>query len=195
LSVSKEIRSGVGPHGDHFNAMKVHGRTLSCGGGSSSCAGQVGDDWTHQYRYQEGDWFLIGVRQETWHLSTECDRGQFNQNRNFCPELKLDRSEDCLSLSRSANYITAIQEFKWSIGPAADRDNGRERTINIRKTLAREPLKRLVNHTFYFSAQTPTGQRGLYMPLVAVAVAACVEKPLCSSHLQPTQDTSASRLS
>ena len=150
LSVSKEIRSDVGPHGDHFNGMKIHGRTLSFGGGSFSCAGQVGEDWTDQYRYRDGDWFLIGVKQETWHRSTECDGGQFDQNLDFCPELKLGRSEVCLSLTRSANYVTAMQEFKWSVEPLADRDNGKERTIILREKFPREPLKRLVDDTFFF---------------------------------------------
>jgi hypothetical protein len=109
LSVSKEIRSDVGPHGDHFDGMKVRGRTLSFGGGSFSCAGQVGENWSSQYRYQDGDWFLIGLKEETWHRSTECDGGQFDQNRDFCPDLKLGSSEVCLGLTRSVNYITAMQ--------------------------------------------------------------------------------------
>ena len=150
LSVSKEIRSDVGNHGDHFDGMKVRGRTLSFGGGSSRCAGQVGKNFNFQYRYQDGDWFLIGFKEETWHGSTECDSGQFDQNRDFCPDLKLRSGEVCLGLTRSVNYITAMQELKWSVEPVADRDNGKERTIIIRKKFAPEPLKRLADDTFLF---------------------------------------------
>ena len=149
LSVGKEIRSDVGNHGDHFGGMKVHGRTLSFGGGSSSCAGQVGGDSSFQYRYQDRDWFLIGRTEETWHRSTECDGGQLHANRDFCPELKLGRSEVCVGLIYSVNYITSVQESKWSIEPAEDRD-GKERTIVIRKKFARGPLERLVDITFEF---------------------------------------------
>jgi hypothetical protein len=149
LSVSKEIRSDVGNHGDHFDGMKVRGRTLLLGGGSFSCAGQVGDNWTSQYRYQDRDWFLIGERQKTWHRSTECDGGQFDQNRDFCPELKLGSSDVCLEVTRSANYMTSTQDFRWWIEPVADRDN-KGRTVIIRGKFAREPLKRLADETFFF---------------------------------------------
>jgi hypothetical protein len=150
LSISKEIRSDVGNHGDHFDGMKVRGRTLSFEGGSFFCAGQVGGNSSSQYRYQDGDWFLIGFKEETWHRSTECDSKPFEQNRDFCPDLRLGSSEVCLGLTRSANYITVMQEWKWSIEPAADRDNGKERTIIIRKKFDREPLKRLVDDTLFF---------------------------------------------
>jgi len=148
LSVSKEIRSDVGNHGDHFSGMKVRGRTLSFGGGSFSCAGQVGGDSSFQYRYQDGDWFLIGRTEATWHRSTECDGGQ--SNRDFCTELKVGRSEVCVALTLSVNYITSMQESKWSIESAADSADGKERTIVTRKKFAREPLKRLVDETLEF---------------------------------------------
>ena len=150
LSVSKEVRSDVGNHGDHFGGMKVHGRTLSFGGGSFSCAGQVGGDSSFQYRYQDRDWILIGRTEETWHRSTECDGGQFHTNRDFCPELKLGRSEICVGLTLSVNYITSMQELKWSIESAADSADDKERTIVIRKKFARERLKRLVDDTLEF---------------------------------------------
>jgi len=151
LSMSKGIPSGVGNHGDHFGGMKLRGRTLSFEGGGSSCAGSTGGDDAFQFRYQARDWFLIGTRQTRWVLSTECSSTSFDRNRDFCPELKLGRSEVCVQVVRSTNFNTSTQESIWSIEPATG--NGfqeSERTIVQRKRLARKPLVRLADITLDF---------------------------------------------
>jgi hypothetical protein len=146
LSITKEIPSGVGNHGDHFGGMKLRGRTLSFGGGGFSCAGSSGGEQSFQFRYQAGEWLLIGSTQVSWMRSTECGGESFDRNRNFCPELTLGRGEVCIEVTRSANFNTSIQESTWLIQPAGSNyadDN--ERTVVQRKRFDRKPLVRLAD--------------------------------------------------
>ena len=146
LSLDKPIPSGVGNHGDRFGGMKLRGRTLSFEGGGSSCAGSSGGDIAFQFRYQAGDWFLIGTKRTNWELSTECSSASFDRNRDFCPELELDRSEVCVQVVRSTNFNTSMQESIWSIEPAAGHGSEQnERTIVERKRLPKTPLVRLAD--------------------------------------------------
>jgi hypothetical protein len=146
LSITKEIRSGVGNHGDHFGGMKLRGRTLSFGGGGFSCAGSSGGEQSFQFRYQGGEWLLIGSTETSWMRTTECGGESFDRNRNFCPELELGRGEVCIEVRRSANFNTSILESTWSIQPAGSNyaeDN--ERTVVQRKHFDRKPLVRLAD--------------------------------------------------
>ena len=61
LSISKPIDSGIGPHGDHFYGLDVRGRTLSLKGGEFATTGSRGSERTLQFRYQRGEWVLIGL--------------------------------------------------------------------------------------------------------------------------------------
>ncbi|HEY2558152.1 MAG TPA: hypothetical protein VGI48_00405 [Caldimonas sp.] len=151
LSIAKEIPSGVGNHGDHFEGMKLRGRTLSFGGGGSSCAGGSGGEQSYQFRYQAGEWVLIGTTQSSWMRSTECGGEGFDRNRNFCPELELGRGEVCVEVSRSANFNTSIQESTWSIQPTGSgRAEQSERTVVQRKRFDRKPLVRMTDIALEF---------------------------------------------
>jgi hypothetical protein len=151
LSITKAIPSGVGNHGDHFNGMKLRGRTLSFGGGGFSCAGSSGGEQSFQFRYQGGEWLLIGSTETSWMRTTECGGEDFDRNRTFCPELELGRGEVCTDVRRSANFNTSILESTWSIQPAGSSyadDN--ERTVVQRKRFERKPLVRMADIVLEF---------------------------------------------
>jgi hypothetical protein len=148
LSVTNAVSSGVGVHGDHFDGMKVHGRTLSLSGGGSSCAGQVGNNATFQFRFQDGDWYLIGTVERMWHLSDECDGGGFDANATYCAELKLPSTQACTEVSRSTNFNTSAQEATWTVVPIADRE--KERKVVRREAVPRKPLRRLATENMNF---------------------------------------------
>ena len=144
LSVSKNVVSGVGSHGDTFGGMTARGRALRFEGGSSSCAGQTGGTHIYTYRYQSGDWFLIGADDRTWKLSMEC--GGTAIASRLCPKLKLRAGEECIQLDRSIHYNASAQELTWTIRDATDG----ERTVVVRERLPRAPLRRLVDEPFEF---------------------------------------------
>lgn len=147
-SVSVGIQSGVGVHGDHFDRMQVRGRTVSLSGVGSSCAGQTGGGDTYQYRFQNGDWYLIGHVEHRWHLSDECDTESFDVNQHLCPELQLSAHEACVDVERSTNFNTATQESKWSVTPRSG--EGSERTVIRRKPVPRQALRALRDEKISF---------------------------------------------
>ena len=143
LSVARELPSGVGIHGDSFVGMKVHGRTLSIESRGSSCAGAQYGERIEQFRYQQGDWYLIGEVDEQGWRYPDCGGGEDRRRREFCPELSLPSTEACDEVSRSINYSTFTEEDRWSIGPAGDDAGDKTRTRIIRKKLPRQALKSL----------------------------------------------------
>jgi hypothetical protein len=148
LSIAKPIESTVGPHGDSFGGMKVRGRALTFKGASSSCAGQVGESSTLLFRYQNGDWFLIGQTDSTWRLSTECGGGPIG--RGLCPGLQLRAGEACVQLDRSYNLLTRMEESKWSIQREEGDAQGEEREVVVQRKLPKVPPSRLTDYRLGF---------------------------------------------
>jgi hypothetical protein len=148
LAIAKPIVSTVGPHGGSFGGMKVRGRTLTFAGAHSSCAGQAGESGTETFRFQNGDWFLIGRTESTWHQSTACGGGPIGTG--LCPELTLRPGEACVRRDRSWNLLTSMQESKWSIQPEDGDTEGKEREVVQRRKFPQAPLPRLADYLLGF---------------------------------------------
>jgi hypothetical protein len=148
LSVRKSISSSVGHNGDSFAGMTARGRTLRFGGGTWSCAGQTGVVYTSSYRYQAGDWFLIGTDEQEWMRTTECGDGPIGSK--LCPQLTLLPGEDCIELDRSINYSTSTQVLKWTIRSITAGGDDKVRHVVVRERFAPSQLKRLVDEAFEF---------------------------------------------
>jgi hypothetical protein len=133
LSAAARVASTISNHGDTFGGMTARGRTLVFSGAWSSCAGQSGNSDSVQYRFQNGEWLLIGRDTSSWNRGA-C--GGDLADPGVCNDLPANRlrpGEVCVEVDRSTNYSTARTEALYSVVPATERDVGEARTVVIRR--------------------------------------------------------------
>jgi len=124
-----------GAHGDGFAGIQVKGRSIVLTSGGFSRAGASGGEHTDIYRFQGGDWYLIGTVEHQWNRE---DGGV------SCPGVTLKPGEVCDDLTTSWNLNTSLAESRAEVvhGNPDDGD-APTRSVVRRSRFPRAPLKRL----------------------------------------------------
>ena len=131
-----------GVHGDRFEGIKIRRNTFIVTSGGSSGAGSSGDESQEQYRYQNGDWYLIGTQEHTWNYPLNPSSDSSYLNAEWCPQLHLAPEYVCRELQRSVNFNTREKIDQWDVYPVAGSFTPGEnfRTTALREKLPRKPL-------------------------------------------------------
>lgn len=131
-----------GVHGDAFMGIEIRGNTFLLADAGSSGAGSSGHENRAQYRYQNGDWYLIGTSEHTWVYPLNGSPDSFDANAHWCPQLHLSRDSVCRELQRSVNFNTREEIEKWDVYPVAGNFTPGEnfRRIVLRHKIPRKPL-------------------------------------------------------
>lgn len=116
-----------GVAGDPFMGIEIRKNTFSIShyGGSST-------RWsnTHQFRFQDNDWYLIGKTKSIIGATTDIG----------CPELGLKKSEACFLHETDTNLLTGNQVEKWEI---RNMENEKSKIKTSQSKIAVKPLQRL----------------------------------------------------
>jgi hypothetical protein len=124
-----------GAHGDSFYGIRVRGRSILLSSGGFSRAGASGGELTEIYRFQSGDWYLIGTIDREWNR----EGGGVE-----CPGITLKPEEVCDDLTISRNLNTSQVEFRAEVA-RGNLDDGDvpTRTVIRRQAIPRTALQRL----------------------------------------------------
>lgn len=124
-----------GAHGDSFYGICVKGRSILLSTGGISRAGASGGEQTEIYRFQSGDWYLIGTVDHQWNRV---------EDGVECPGITLKPGEVCDDLTVSRNLNTSQVEFRAEVvrGNPDDGD-APTRTVIRRQAIPRTALQRL----------------------------------------------------
>jgi hypothetical protein len=124
------IITASGEHGDDFSGMELKGKALVL---SESVPGATaGGSSKDFYRYQDGDWYLIGTSEDDYD----------NENSLGCPGAKLNTDEACEESSVSKNFNTWMEVDRYSIGHPRDPDDHAHDVV-IRRSLPHKPMHKL----------------------------------------------------
>lgn len=112
--------------GEPFMGIEIKKNTfiISHHGGSS-----IRWDYKHQFRFQDGDWYLIGQTVAEIGTGRPLD----------CPELKLKEPEMCTYHGTDTNFLTGSEIEKWQIS----RENGDEKTKELSRKVPKKSLRKL----------------------------------------------------
>src|SRR5262249_16767124 len=124
-----------GAHPDGFSGIQVKGRSIVLTYGGFSRAGAAGSEHTAIYRFQSGDWFLIGAVEHQW------NRGEGGM---ICPDVTLNAGEVCDDLTTSWNLNTSRVESRAEVVHGnPDEGDAPTRTVIRRSRVPKTPLQRL----------------------------------------------------
>lgn len=114
--------------GEPFMGIEIKKNTfiIAHHGGSS-----IRWDYKHQFRFQDGDWYLIGQTVAAIGSGRPLD----------CPELKLKENEVCTYHGTDTNFLTGNEVESWRFAP--DTDIEKDKSKEIRRKTPRKPLQKL----------------------------------------------------
>jgi len=88
-------------------------------------------DYRHQFRFQDGNWYLIGQTVAEIGSGRPLD----------CPELKMKKDEICTYHGVDTNFLTSNEIERWLFS----RENEDEKTKEISRKISKKPLQKLSN--------------------------------------------------